>query len=504
MSHTEGNALTRRELLGAATLATGALLASSPLPAAPARGKPTVVVAADGSGDFGPQTPGTRTSGIQEAIEAVRAQGGGVVHLRSGAYLVDNTLPPPGEARQQLGCGPASLRLYDHITLRGEGLDRTIIRIAANCNTNTILAWAASRIGIEDLTLDGAGRNAGYGVAIFGMGMSFADVYLRRVKATGFGGSAIAVAGGQRVVIEQCAGLASKIGFELGAPSADYLALHCTAYGCTNGTLIFDPADQYNEAGNLRPRVIGGLYDGEGKASGVALADCLDPVIQGVVARRGVTTNIQISSSYRKTITTPVGGGLIESCIAEGSVGSAAGRYGIGACQDGAQVIGCIIAGNEDVGVLAAPGDGGTVSVHDCAFRAGQGGVQRYAILPQGRGVALQAHGNLYDGGGQGFIASLEALAVPGSCLSENLHFNPVGLLPVPQVPASGEFVPNPHPFAAQAHIHSGRVQAVFKRDLSGKTAQVGSASNLAVTLQPGEAVAVKYSQRPKWAWFGF
>lgn len=31
-------------------------------------------VAADGSGDFGPQTPGTRTCGIQEATDAVRAR----------------------------------------------------------------------------------------------------------------------------------------------------------------------------------------------------------------------------------------------------------------------------------------------------------------------------------------------------------------------------------------------------------------------------------------------
>ena len=218
MPHTDGSPLTRRELLGAATLAAGgALLGAAPVRAA-AHGASTAVVAPDGSADFGPHTPGTRTSGIQEAIEAVRAQGGGVVHLRSGVYLVDNTLPPPGEARQQLGCGPASLRLYDDITLRGEGMDGTIIRIAANCNTNTILAWAASRVAIEDLTLDGAGLNAGYGVAIFGMGVSFADVYLRRVKATGFGGSAIAVAGGQRAIVEQCVGAGSKIGFELGSP----------------------------------------------------------------------------------------------------------------------------------------------------------------------------------------------------------------------------------------------------------------------------------------------
>jgi hypothetical protein len=421
-------------------------------------------------------------------------------------YLVDHVAPPPEEARK-FACGLRSIGLYDDLTLQGEGLDQTIIRTAAECNTNALLGWATSRVHLADLTVDGAGLNAGYGIAIFGLdygkGTAFSDVSLRRVKATGFGGSAIGIAGGQRVVLEQCVGMGSKIGFELGSPSMDYWVLHCTATGCTNGTLIFDPADQYNEAGNLRPRVVGGLYDGEGKASGVALWDCFEPMIVGVTARQGVTTNLQISLSHRETITTPVGGGLIEGCLAEGSVGSAAGRYGLGACQDGVRVIACSVTGNEDVGVLAAPGDGGQVGVYHCTFRAGPGDVQRYAVVPQGERVVLQAHGNLYDGRGDGFLGNPDALAVPGSCLSENAHFNPVGLLPPVEGPVSGVFVANPHPYAVEVYLHSGQVAAVVKRDVAGKTAQVASASNVSVRLQPGEAISLEYTARPEWSWFG-
>ena len=246
----------------------------------------TVTVAADGSGDFGPETPGTTTSGIQEAIDALK-ETGGIVHLRRGAYEIDNVMPPP-EAAQVFGCGNRSLGIYDNITLRGEGIDRTIIQTAGKCNTNAILGWETSNIAIEDLTFDGAGLNEGYGIAIFGMGTnSFRDVWLRRVKCVNFGVSALAVAGGERVVVEQCVTSGSKTGFEMGSPSKDYWMLHCTAFGCSNSTLIFNPGDHFNEMGNVNPHVVGGRYDGGGTATGVAMWDCWQPIISSVTGDGG-------------------------------------------------------------------------------------------------------------------------------------------------------------------------------------------------------------------------
>ena len=76
-----------------------------------------------------------------------------------------------------------SVLLYDNITLKGDGTDKTIIRTAAKCNTNAILGWETSSVCIEDLTVDGAGLNAGYGIAIFGWG----DFLQRRLPAPGEG-----------------------------------------------------------------------------------------------------------------------------------------------------------------------------------------------------------------------------------------------------------------------------------------------------------------------------
>jgi hypothetical protein len=279
--------------------------------------------------------------------------------------------------------------------------------------------------------------------------------------------------------------------------------LHCTAYGCTNSTLNFDPADKFNEAGNVRPRVIGGFYDGAGKASGVVLWDCHEPLLLGVTARRGVTTNLQIARSEYPKCTTPVGGGLIEACLAENSVGSNAGRYGVGAGQDGVRVAACSIVGNEDLGVVIAPGDGGRVSVQDCEFRAGKTNVQQYAIAVRGKDVSLRAHGNSHDGPRDRFIANAEALRGPGSLLSDNAGFNPVGLLDEPELPASATPVVNQHPYAVEVYVHSGEIVSIEKRDVSGRAAKVADGPNGCVRLEPGEAVAVSYTKRPEWSWFG-
>jgi hypothetical protein len=485
---------------GASWLATGVCAAAPVQPAGP-----VVNVTADSSGQFGPHTPGTRTCGVQEAIDAVRAQGGGVVHVRAGTYILSGVTPPPDDARR-FNCGSQQVGLCSNLALRGDGMDRTVLVAAQHCNVNMLLGWTVSNVAIEDLTIDGAGLNGGYGLAVFGMGTSFSDVAVRRVKACNVGGSAIAVAGGRRVTVEQCVGCGAKIGFELGSPSEDYQVLHCTAYACTNGALIFDPADQFNEAGNVRPRVIGGYYAGEGRATPIAMWDCWEALVAGVSTTQGVTTNIQVSSSHRPTITTPVGGGLIEGCLAEGSIGSEAGRYGIGAFQDCVRVVACSLIGNEECGVAAGPGEGGQVAVLGCIFRPGTRNTQRYAIVGHGTRVSLLAQGNLWQPGVAstgGLLGNPAAFDIARCRVTDNVGFNPVGLLPAPNVPATGEYASNSHPFPVEVSVCGGELQAVLKRDSLGRAVTVGRGGNCTVRLEPGESLAMDYTRPPAWTWFG-
>jgi len=59
------------------------------------RGRNQIVVSPNGpndGGDFGPQTPGTKTSGIQEALNAAKAQAKDV-YLAGGSWTADKTTP---------------------------------------------------------------------------------------------------------------------------------------------------------------------------------------------------------------------------------------------------------------------------------------------------------------------------------------------------------------------------------------------------------------------------
>ena len=81
-----------------AALPLAAVWAATPLVAeAPGEPKPTnqIVVSPQGprdGGDFGPHTPGTKTSGLQEALDAAKRQAKDV-YLAGGSWTADKTEP---------------------------------------------------------------------------------------------------------------------------------------------------------------------------------------------------------------------------------------------------------------------------------------------------------------------------------------------------------------------------------------------------------------------------
>lgn len=104
--------MTRRSMLRYATAASiGATAtlgtrASASADGAPAPARPITLLAHDGSGDFGPQTPGTKTAGWQEALDFCVAEGrdlyvqGGAArrepsHRNDNVYFVSQTITIP-------------------------------------------------------------------------------------------------------------------------------------------------------------------------------------------------------------------------------------------------------------------------------------------------------------------------------------------------------------------------------------------------------------------------
>jgi len=134
-------------------------------------GKPSVTVSAVGTAagfstnngaDFGPDTLGTTTSGIQEAINYVVAQGGetGGVVLSAGTFVVS-----------------ATINVAAPVTIAGQGRALTVIQMANSANLNALifagnssLEAHSAKLGISRLTIDGNKSNQSSGTPGSGQG----------------------------------------------------------------------------------------------------------------------------------------------------------------------------------------------------------------------------------------------------------------------------------------------------------------------------------------------
>jgi len=118
-----------------ATLMLLSALHSAPAQAEPPRPHPAVILAFDNSGDFGPGTPGTRTSGWQEALDFCVAQARdlyvqGGYGGRQAVYHIDTTvyLPPAQDFRIDGGVYVLNYRGPD------DGADALVMDSAMNCD----------------------------------------------------------------------------------------------------------------------------------------------------------------------------------------------------------------------------------------------------------------------------------------------------------------------------------------------------------------------------------
>ena len=98
-------------------------------------------------GSAGADVVGNDNVAIQKAVDRVAAAGGGIVLIKAGTYLLNN-----------------SVRLASHITLRGEGPERTILKKAPGVKSR--LALDADYGEFQATIEDARGFAPGMGVAI--------------------------------------------------------------------------------------------------------------------------------------------------------------------------------------------------------------------------------------------------------------------------------------------------------------------------------------------------
>lgn len=92
---------------------------------------------------------------LQAAVDSVR-QTGGAVYVPAGEYTL-----------------PAKLRLYSNTAVFGDGMDRTVLRLASgvvdHLVSNNSNSTHSTNITLRDLTLSGPGVNVGSGSCCFGL-----------------------------------------------------------------------------------------------------------------------------------------------------------------------------------------------------------------------------------------------------------------------------------------------------------------------------------------------
>jgi hypothetical protein len=99
--------------------------------------------------DFGAVGDGVTddTAEINNAIVAVNAAGGGTVFFPEGTYLVSAV------------SGSVAISLLSNVTLNGDGINATIIKLKNAGNAHVINATTASNVAITNLTVDGNRAN---------------------------------------------------------------------------------------------------------------------------------------------------------------------------------------------------------------------------------------------------------------------------------------------------------------------------------------------------------
>lgn len=107
--------------------------------------------------DYGAKGNGSKddTSAIQAAVDAAHAAGGGTVYIPKGTYIVSGHDEPSDGA----------IMLHDNITLIGEGMGQTVIKVADGWNQNitgvlrTQYGVGNENIEVSNLTIDGNRAN---------------------------------------------------------------------------------------------------------------------------------------------------------------------------------------------------------------------------------------------------------------------------------------------------------------------------------------------------------
>ncbi|MEM5820024.1 MAG: hypothetical protein QXO19_03980 [Candidatus Aenigmatarchaeota archaeon] len=504
------------------------------------KGKPYVTVSSKGlanglsdkindGADFGPDTPGTLTYGIQEAINAISGNGG-IVYLKAGNYYVSapiiiNTsgILLEGEG-SGIGDGYLPTAIINNLPTGSNNLVTNNTRFFSVKNILFDGTFGNRQTGgalLYSAYVQGTIENCSFHVGQFDYGINFQPA-ITNIDHCFFGNSAnvaaIYIRGGgndffiSNTVIETGA---TGIIIENNQPGLGVIQnvdiTHCntslqlgTSGGSGNINFIkfincnFDAPTNY------------GIYIPASTATFLYLLFTQCTVGNGSInniywpATNAIPINVKFTSCVFRDATqdgivlafedSREGGVTFESCSIVHSGVSSAGTYSNIKVPSG----------------LTASGEGMHINLYNCEL--GDDVVYNDTIYTkQVFGIESSGLVHLHVEGGKlgsttaGLLIDNSSYLLSDSKILNITGYNPQGFkTTTPSVPASGTAVQNTNPYPVMVYISGGSGTAVAITPNGSSTATtVNSTLAGQYRLEPYDSITLTYSTAPTWQWYG-
>ena len=434
--------------------------------------------------NYGPDTPGTVTSGIQEAIGYTGTNGGGVIMLLPGKFTISATLVIGNPNIIITGSGiPSGVKL----SIGETPTNTCVVKLANSVNGSIILISfnGASPNGsagfrgciIEKLTLDGNGANqtSGNGIDCAAADVMLRDIEIRDVKSNGF------------------------VNYSTNPPDGgeNNCLWNCFIHDCGSNGVLAQHADT---------RIVGGEYFGNGGA-GIN-------VTAGAGGFECVEANIYANANG---MVLSANSGSLEHCIIAGTDFDSNANYGLQLLATTNHISGTTFTGCTFWNNSTGPGssaahvlvDGSVDAVFSgCTFNQASG--SPYNNLAGEMIETLNALGYGISVLGCTFRNANRAISnafSPYSNIEDCKGYNPQGFgVTTPAFPTTGTNVQNNNPFPVRIYLLSAGTGTGFTITDPSGTAQavtVTLAAGMEFTLDPGASIQFAYTIAPTWKWYG-